>query len=406
MNKNQKIIKTFLIKEFKKFPHTDLLDEGVLDRMGARVAGAWSKGLSGDESRSIAKKVQRIISTHRKEMESDFAKLDITDTPAVEQVLDAMRKMENAAKQYLGGEKARSGGYVTKQGDAAPPIDTNNDGKPDAQDIDGDGEPEVFDTDGDGQIDSQDTDGDGEPDAKVQDTDGDGKPDVGTTVNVYKGKGGKGLRSTLDKLKLEPALSNAILKTVAAQLKDQGVNVLEEDEELDEMSNAKPARRPRRPRIQNKPPGFEDMLNVGDEEAASAHAKSSKPVAIKQRRGTDAAGNKIMPAGSKPPVRPPPAKAAPKTPAPATAPPASPPAAKSSSGPKVNLGGKGGVRWQLAQAGVRGSQLSQIVKAIQDWAKSSNLEINEGQLLKDLSDELITESRFNRWRRIAGLLRS
>ena len=290
--------------------------------------------------------------------------------------------------------------------------------------------------------------------------------------------------------------------------------MLEEDEELDEMSNAKPARRPRRPRIQNKPPGFEDMLNVGDEEAASAHAKSSKPVAIKQRRGTDAAGNKIMPAGSKPPVRPPPAKApsaktdtaslaaatsleqygqiykqlakqtgkpdqwaaimaelgagknptevataisrfgdqssahklkfvelakpvaikqrrgtdaagnkimpagskpparpppakaAPKTPAPATAPSASPPAAKSSSGPKVNLGGKGGVRWQLAQAGVRGSQLSQIVKAIQDWAKSSNLEINEGQLLKDLSDELITESRFNRWRQIAGLLRS
>ena len=175
---------------------------------------------------------------------------------------------------------------------------------------------------------------------------------------------------------------------------------------MDEMANAKQAQRGRQPRRQRKAPGIEDMLNVGDEEAARAHAKSSKPPVIKQRRGTDAAGNTIMPAGSKPPVRPSPTKAAPKTPAPTTARAATPPAAKSSSGPKVNLGGKGGVRWQLAQAGVRGSQLSQIVKAIQDWAKSSNLEINEGQLLKDLSDELITESRFNRWRRIAGLLRS
>ena len=148
MTKNQKIIHKFLVKELKTLPHADLIEEGVLDRMGARVAGAWSKGISGDESRSIAKKVQRIINTHRVEMESDFAKLDITDTAAVEQVLDAMRKMENAAKQYLGGEKERSGGYVTKQGDAAPPIDTDGDGKPDAQDIDGDGEPEVFDTDG------------------------------------------------------------------------------------------------------------------------------------------------------------------------------------------------------------------------------------------------------------------
>tara|TARA_A100001391_G_scaffold153120_2_gene110895 strand:+ start:413 stop:1510 length:1098 start_codon:yes stop_codon:yes gene_type:complete len=365
MSRNQKLIEKFLVKEFKKFPHADLLEEGILDRMGARVAGAFSKGLSGDESRSIAKKVQRIINTHRVEMESDFAKLDITDTPAVEQVLDAMRKMENAAKQYLGGEKARSGGYVTKQGDAAPPIDTDNDGKPDAQDTDGDGKPEVFDTDGDGQIDAQDTNNDGKPDAG------------GSTVNVFKGKGGKGLQSTLDKLKLDPAVRNAVLKSVAAQLKSQGVNVLEE-EDFEEMANARQARRPRQPRRQNRAPGIEDML--GGPESVEAD-KQAAAIGDKAKNVTP-----TMPVGSKPPVR-------------------KPNQAKSG-GPTITLSGKDGIQSALNKAGIKGTQQSQIVKAIQAWAKSSNLEINESQLLKDLSEELLVESRFDRWRKIAGLLRS
>jgi len=351
MNKNQKLIKKFLIKEFKKLPHVDMVDEGVLDRMGARVAGAFSRGLSGDASRSIAKKVQRIINTHRVEMESDFAKLDITDTPAVEQVLDSMRKMENAAKQYLDGEKARSGGYVTKQGDAAPPIDTNNDGKPDAQDTDGDGKPEVFDTDGDGQIDAQDTNDDGKPDAA---------PAATSTVNVYKGKGGKGLQSTLDKLKLAPAVRNAVLKSVAAQLKDQGVDVLEEDEEIDEMAGARPAGRARQPRMQNKQKRPDVKFSTGKAKDTVPGGSAPSPTPTKANKGT----------------------------------------------PTITLSGKDGIQSALNKAGIKGTQQSQITKAIQAWAQASNLQINEERLLSDLSRALITESRFDRWREIAGLLRS
>ena len=403
MNRNQKILHKFLLNELTKFPHAKRLEEGVLDRMGARIAGAWSKGISGDESRAIAKKVQRIINTHRVEMESDFAKLDITDTAAVEQVLDAMRQMENAAKQYLGGAKGRSGAGVTKQGTAAAPIDTNKDGKPDAQDTDGDGKPDAFDTDGDGTIDSQDTNKDGKPDKKI-----DGGPvDAGGagTVNVYKGRGGKGLRSTLDKLKINPKVSNVVLRAVADQLKSQGINVLEEEEELEEMV-ATEAARPRTGRLQTKAP-TPDIRQV---QGSPAHGAAEIPMtrttasqrakAAEEEAAEKAAAEPLLPIQSLSDLWPEPA------PAPAAAPQKAPAAAPqktagSPSGPKINLGGKGGVRMKLAQAGIKGPQLSQVMKAIYAWGKGEGIQMKESS--DDSDDEMIVESRFNRWLALAGI---
>lgn len=205
------LLKKIIGEELQSMIDDGTLDEGVLDVMGAKIAGGWSKGFSGDETRSTAKKVQRIIKTHRKEMQKDFASLDITakQVDAVDQVLSGMASVEKAAEEYVHGKKAPS-----QRTTPAPTPQAATGGGESRFDRETPEEPERFQR-------APGPASTAEPRVPQQRAGQQG-------ISVFSGRGGKGLQSTLDKLRVDPKIKSLVLKAVAAQLKKQGADVLEE----------------------------------------------------------------------------------------------------------------------------------------------------------------------------------
>ena len=114
MKVTKRQLKNIIKEELKETLH-----EGAYDRITAKMLGRlaqWkkTKGLSG--AYATAKKIERIINTHRQEMEQDFSRMDIRDAPAAQEVLTVMREIQNAATQYLSTAEAPTAAAATDSG--------------------------------------------------------------------------------------------------------------------------------------------------------------------------------------------------------------------------------------------------------------------------------------------------
>ena len=464
------LLKKIISEELQAMIDDGTLDEGVFDVMGAKIAGGWSKGFSGDETRSTAKKVQRIIKTHRKEMQKDFAALDITakQVDAVDQVLSGMESVEKAAEEYVHGKKAPS-----QRTTPAPTPQAATGGGGSKFDRETPEEPERFQR-APGPASAT------EPRVPQQRAGQQG-------ISVFSGRRGKGLQSTLDRLRVDPKIKNLVLKAVAAQLKKQGANVLEEapkytfspeegvtprgdpapappaglspeeadqraadrllqtdsvedfkaeyDREIDSIVKQDPQWFKNR-RV--KPDHLKDAINTvvtWAKEAAVSDGKLNPPTpdgfpgnmmtgfgdpAVKQHlfdlaaqetddtTGDSGMWEKLKQLGTAAWTKVT-AKAAAAlddlfSKAPEEASEKGPEGApEGGAGLTLTLSGAGGLESQLSNAGLSGDELDTIVKAITAWADAEGLQLNESQLRAQIKNEVLAESRYNRWSALAGV---
>jgi len=231
----------------------------------------------------------------------------------------------------------------------------------------------------------------------------------GEGIFVYRGKGGKGLQSTLDKAGIPGNIKSLVLKHIAGQLQKQGLTV----QEL-------------------KQAGFPEHLLVEIKSAAHGLAFSAATAGagillhkllakVQQLRAKAAAGDpeaeaeiekvkEAEGAGGAPGEVPPPDDATVPPPGEGEAGPEGTQAglqrkrAGTSGAPQVAVynhpaGKEHSLNQALQDAGYTGEDLGQLMDMISAWGKAQGLKINES-IFRDILDNVLVEARIARWKQL------